>query len=37
MKNKYTIGFNPYSEYLSSNMYVDISNTIIVDNNYSTY
>ena len=26
-----------YSEYLSSNMYVDISNTIIVDSNYSTY
>lgn len=26
-----------YSEYLSSNMYVDISNTIIIDSNYSTY
>jgi hypothetical protein len=26
-----------YSDYLSSNMYVDTSNTIIFDSNYSTY
>lgn len=26
-----------YSEYLSSNMYVDTSNTIIVGSDYSTY
>lgn len=26
-----------YSDYLSSNMYVDTSNTIIIDSNYSTY
>jgi hypothetical protein len=26
-----------YSEYLSSNMYVDTANTIIVDSGYSTY
>ena len=26
-----------YSEYLSSNMYVDTANTIIVDSDYSTY
>ena len=29
--------YSNYSENLSSNMYVDISNTIIVDSNYSTY
>lgn len=26
-----------YTEYLSSNMYVDTANTIIVDSDYSTY